>query len=428
MLVKSKKIIMKMRSFFYLIILLMTGLFLVTCNESSDDNDPPTVTPTEGTPIFKAGDIVNCDFYVDDVLREQMIDTIVNLGTAERPALFYVNRDHTLDGEPIAIGNHYSNIFRSLTRGDIYKFIVLWGTVHGLNINLNDTSSIAVGLRQEAFYALQEFIVYHDLDFPLLVSLADNQEELKCAERWAIAATDLSNSGIELAEQNTPDHIFRSLEIKGFSLAEVSSVIQAQGMDEKEFLMMSQDKGIDLEQTLMQMDSPRQVNIVCLVAMGVKMFTSWLLKFINNGTANPNLVNEYASYLNNNDTLVMDYYTGQTMVSPTYSIAYCTLVKASFYIETKYDAYHATIPGQYINRVGMKVISIKCSWGMKLNGSTTFKAGDYSGPEDNPIAQCTGNVTIKYGDCCAVKRTGVLQFNVSGDIGYEQVSWDSNVK
>jgi len=124
----------------------------------------------------------------------------------------------------------------------------------------------------------------------------------------------------------------------------------------------------------------------------------------------------------------MNYYTGQTMVSPTYSIAYCSLVKASFYIETLYDAYHETIPGQYINRTGMIVTSIKCSWGMKLNGSTSFQAGNYIVLQDSIVAVCIGKVTIKYGDCCAVKRTGVLDFNVTGNNGYKQVSWDPSVK
>ena len=245
---------MKKKNLTYLVFLLLTCFVLVTCKDSSDDSDnPPSSEPTADVPIFKEGEIVNCDFFVDDVLREQMIDTIVNFGSAERPALFYVNQKHTLDGELIENGNHYSNIFRSLVRGDMYKFIILWGNVHSLNIDPADTSASAVELRQNAFYNLQEFLIYHDLDFPLLVSLANDEGELKSAINWAKAATDLKLSGVELAEQNTPDHIFMALEKKGFSLSEVSSVLQSNGMTEKEFLMMSQDKGIDLEHSLLQM-------------------------------------------------------------------------------------------------------------------------------------------------------------------------------
>ena len=160
------------------------------------------------------------------------------------------------------------------------------------------------------------------------------------------------------------------------------------------------------------------------------MFSSWLRRFISNGTPNPDFENEYASYLNDADTLVMDYYTGKTMVSPVYSVRYGTknhpLVKAEFYMETYYDAYHSTIPGQYINRVGMIVKSTVCSWGMHLDGSTDYGLPTYIGTEDNPIVTADGTTTVNYGDCCAVKRHGVLNFKVSGDVGYVQISWNSN--
>jgi hypothetical protein len=423
---------MKKKHFFYLAILLVAGIFLATCKKDSDDsNDPPSAAPSQDIPVFKAGDIVTSQCFTDSELREEMIDTVVNLGSEAMPALFYINSKHTLDEENIEVGNHYSNVFRSLVRGDIYKFIVLWGQVHNQVIDLNDSSPAAVKLRQQAFFDLQSFILYHDLDFPLLVSLADDEGELKSAMKWANAATNLKLSGVELAEQNAPDQIFRTMEIKGFSLSEVSAELQSNGMTEKEFLKMAQERGIDLEHTLMQFQSPRQVNIVCLIALGCKVVTSWLLRFINNGAPIVNLENSYASYLNDADTLVMNYYTGQTMKSPVYTVRYGTknnpLVEAKFYINTYYRAYHASIPGLYVNRVGMVVSSIDCSGTMHLNGTTVYDKADYEGTGDNLVVKSTGTVTMEYGDCCAVKRKGVLKFNVRGDTGYTQTSWDPQV-
>jgi len=410
----------------------MTFMLLATCKKDSDDSEnPPSVTPTLDEPVFKAGDIVTSECFANDVLREKMVDTVVNLGSDERPALFYINYQHTLDGEAMVEGNHFSNVFRSLTRQEIFEFIVLWGLVHGVDIDLSDNSPEAVELRQAAFYNLQSFLLMNDVDFPLLVSLAQNPEELKSAIQWANASTEILAEGKELAEVNFPDHIFRAVEFSGMNISDLSSTVESFGMTEKDFLLLAQEQGLDLESTLMQSTAPRQT-VVCLIALGCKMFTSWLLRFIDHGAPIVNIDNSYASYLNDNDTLVMDYYTGETMNSPTYTVRYGTkltpLVEAKFYINTYYRAYHASIPGLYVNRVGMVVSSITCSGTMHLDGTTEFYQPEYEGSGENLVVKSGGTVTINYGDCCAVKRKGVLKFNVRGDSGYTQVSWDSNVK
>ncbi len=277
---------MKKKQLIYVIFMLMACMILVTCKEDSDE--PPSSTPTQDFPEFKAGDIVISECLTDDVLREKMVDSVVNLGSNERPALFYVNYQHVLDGEPIEVGNHYSNLFRSLTRQDIFEFIVIWGLVHGVNIDLTDNSPEAIALRHEAFYNLQAFLLQNDLDFPLLVSLANDQEELKSAIRWVNAVTEIQASGTQLAEVNTPDHIFRNVEVSGMHISDVSSAVESFGMTEKDFLLLAQEKGLDLERTLMQMTGPRQT-VVCLVALGCKVVTTWLLRFIENGAPIVNL-------------------------------------------------------------------------------------------------------------------------------------------
>lgn len=127
----------------------------------------------------------------------------------------------------------------------------------------------------------------------------------------------------------------------------------------------------------------------------------------------------------------MDYYTGQTMNSPVYTVRYGTennpLVEAKFYITTYYRAYHASIPGLYVNRVGMVVSSIHCSGTMHLNGFCGYNIPFYEGSGENLVVWSSATVNIDYGDCCSVNRTGVLFFFARADTGYIQMSWDPQV-
>jgi hypothetical protein len=50
------------------------------------------------------------------------------------------------------------------------------------------------------------------------------------------------------------------------------------------------------------------------------------------------------------------------------------------------------------------------------------------GTNEDPIAFSSNTVTVNYGDCCCFARTAVLKFDLSGDQGYKETSWDSNTK
>ena len=349
-----------MRNQLFFISLLLAGMMAVnSCRNKSPEVTP--VDPQPETPLFTDGQIVNSDFYVDDVLREQMIDTVVNLGSKNNVALFFVNQKHTLDGAPLAKGNDHSNIFRSLTRKELFDFIVLWGRINGMTINIQDTSAGATAKRQEAFILLQSFLIRNRIDLPLLVALSQNTQELGSAINWVNAAGDLTRSGIKLARENTPGHIFRALEIAGGSPSELSKAVRSAGMTERDFLLLSQEKGVNLSQMLKQGNAPEQVAIiVTLVCKGIKWFTILTVHLISWGMPDPDLQDSYVSYLNDADSNVMNYISRKETVSPTYKVAYCTLATAEFYIETYYDAYHKTLAGKYVNRSGMVVKSVNC--------------------------------------------------------------------
>ena len=416
---------MKIRNRIYLLFVLMSCLMAYTsCKSKSSDEATPS-TPPE-TPLFTEGQIVNSDFYVNDNLREQMIDTVINLGNKQIPALFYANQKHTLDGVNVAKGNSYLNVFRSLTRKELYDFIVIWGHINGLTVNPFDTATAAIEKRQQAFIMLQSFLMQNDVDLPMLVAMSQNANELKCIKQFYDAAGELSLSGVKLDGANTPGHILRSLEESGHQASDLTSAIRSAGMTERSFLLMAQQKGINLSATLQQAKSPQQViTVIALVFTGIKWFSTLTVAFITHGAPNPNLNDLYVSYLNNADSNVMNYIARKDTISPTYKVAYCTLATAEFYIETYYDAYHKTKAGQYINRSGMIVKSVRCSWGMHVDGDVDYPVGQYTGTETNPIAFADATVTVNYGDCCCNKRKATLKFNLSGDKGYTQSSWKS---
>ena len=189
-----------------------------------DDKSTETPGPTTSeTPLIQEGQLVNSVFYVDNVVKEEMIDTVVNFGSEEIPALFYVNKSHTIDNIPVTEGNTYTNAFRSLSRADIYQFIMKWGQLFGMDININDTSANAVALRRQAFFMLVSYLRETDMDFPLLLAISGGDlEQLQYAKKWVDVAHDIAQSGYSLDPGNTPNYIFRSLEKTGHTPKELS--------------------------------------------------------------------------------------------------------------------------------------------------------------------------------------------------------------
>jgi hypothetical protein len=415
------------KNLIYQLLLLMTCcLVFVSCkNKSSDGTIQPI--PAE-TPLFYDQQIVNSEFYVNGVVREEMIDTVVNLGSTELPALLFINQKHTRDGVDLENGNDNSNVFRSLTRKQLYDFIILWGKVINLNVQPYDTSAASIKTRQQAFLSLVSFLRNNDLDLPILISLSNTPSDLQCAKAWVDAAADLGRSGYDLKRTNSPDNIFRALDLSGKGISEFTAAVHSYGMSEVDFLRMAQENRLNLPRIMAGKDSPKQevLAAIALVFKGIKWFSKLTVYAIKKGIPDPDLSNSYASYLDNNDSLVMNYLYRKDTVSPVYKVAYCTLAGAEFYIETLYQGYHqAPLGGQYVTRTGMYVKSITCSWGMRVDGQADFQPGTYTGTETEPIAIGDASVTINYGDCCCVKRTGTLQFEVSGDQGYKQVSWSA---
>lgn len=415
-----------MRTSRYLSIVLVTILMVSSsCKNENEDNN----TQYE-PPLITAGQIIASEFSKDDVVIERMVDTVVNFGSSEAPALFFINSEHTLNGEPIEVGNRHGNVFRSLQRSELENFIVIWGRLNGIEIDLSDQSPEALARKQLAYYKLQGFLIGNNIDLPVLVAIAKDTVELGSAVRIVKAANASGSLKDGRVFVNNPEVILRSLEKYNVKPSDFSHALRDQGFTEESFLALSNANGVDLGQAIREEASTKQIGL--LIAAGVVWATKFLskitIRLIENYGPVVDIDNDYCSYLHDSDLVVSHYIADPNPdISPTYSVAYGALAKCSFLMETYYKGKHSTWPGTFIPRVGLIVESVKCSWGMHVTGDITYDVGYTDGTEENPIAYSGGTIFVGYGDCCCFKRIAELDYDVRGDTGYKESMWDIDV-
>jgi hypothetical protein len=415
-----------MRTLRYLSIVLVTMLMVSSSCKNEDEDNKTQYEP----PLITAGQIITSEFSKDDVVIERMVDTVVNFGSLEAPALFFLNSEHTLNGEPIEVGNRHGNVFRSLKRSELENFIVIWGRLNGIEIDLSDQSAEALDRKQLAYYKLQGFLIGNNIDLPVLVAIAQDTVELGSAVRIVRAANASGNLKDERIFVNNPEVLLRSLEKYKIKPSDFSKALRDQGMTEESFLALSNAKGVDLGQAFREEASTKQIGI--LIVAGVVWATKFLskitIRLIENYGPVVDIDNDFSSYLHDSDLVVTHYIADPVPdISPTYSVAYGSLAKCSFLMETYYKGKHSTWPGTFIPRVGMIVESVKCSWGMHVTGDITYDIGYTDGTEENPIAYSGGTIYVGYGDCCCFKRIAELDYEVRGDTGYKETMWDIDV-
>lgn len=420
---------MKKKNWIYLGAVLFVTL-LGACK--SNDKVTDVVTPPD-QPLFKNGQIVTSDLEKDGVVIESMIDTVVNLGSSDAPALFYLNGKHTLNGVQMEKGNQHSNAFRSITRQELHAFIKMWGGAYGIPIDLADNSATALKNRQLAYFILQDFLRRTNVDLPLLVSLGNTASNLKSSISLVEACSLANDKQKVVNSPNTAGNMLRAVETSGIQPLELTKAIQNKGLTETDFFNMANKKGINFPAMLKSGASTEGeiAEVIEAVFEGLVKLNKILAWFIENGAPSVNIANTYVSYLHQDDSNAMNYVGSIKSYSPTYSVKYCTLATASFSIETDYNAVNAgpaSLPGHFITRAAMLVQSVRCSGGMHVNGSTTFEVPTTTGTNDNPIASTTGTVTVQYGDCCCFARTANLTFTMTGDQGYQETTWVPQVK
>lgn len=417
---------MKNKNWIYLGAVLFVSL-LGACKNNDKVTD--VITPPD-EPLFTNGQIVTSDLEKDGVVIESMIDTVFNLGSTDAPALFYLNGKHTINGVQVENGNQPSNAFRSISRQELHAFIKVWGSAFGIVIDLNDNSEPALKNRQLAYFILKDFLMQNNVDLPLLVSLSKNASNLKSSISLVEACRLANHEQPGINSPNTAGNILRAIEVSGIQTSDLTKAIQSKGLTEKDFLNMANQKGINFPAILKSGASTDGViaDVVEAVFEGLVKLSKILVWFIEHGAASVDIDDTYVSYLHQDDINPMSYIGSQTSTSPTYSVKYCTLATASFYLETEYNAIHKTLPGHFITRSGMIVKSVRCSGGMHVNGSTSFEIPTTIGTNENPVASTNGTVTVDYGDMYCFARTATLTFTITGDKGYKEKTWIPQVK
>ena len=393
---------------------------------SNDDNEVNEIVPASG-PLFEHGQIVTSEFLKGDEVIESMVDTVINLGSDKHPALFYINSSHKVLGEQIDDGNTQYSTFRSLKREHLKDFIKLWGELHGFDINHSAVSEEAKKEIRDAYIHLNNYVRANELDLPLFIALCKDVMDTEAAIEIVAASTPSSAMYSTAKIINTSDNILNTLETTGIRPSELAEVLQSEDLSIADYLSLANQTGIDVATNL---KSAKIAGILAaeLILAGTVIASEAVVAFIEHNEPVIDFEGSYVSYLHPDDINPMHYANSKTMTSNDYSVKYCSLAKATFYMETVYNSGHQTIPGQYIARAGMIAKSVKVGWGMHVNAQTKFEAAQPYGTEENPIAKASGTVDIKYGECCAFSRKAKLKFTLSGDKGFEQDSWNAKVK
>ena len=80
---------------------LLTSLFMASCSE---DDGPAYEEPQTVERAIKPNTEMYSQMLFDDEVIEEAIDSVINFGTDEHPALFFVNQSHKVGGVEVPAG------------------------------------------------------------------------------------------------------------------------------------------------------------------------------------------------------------------------------------------------------------------------------------------------------------------------------------
>lgn len=404
---------------------LSVALFMNTACSDDDDKSAEVQTP-----LFSNGDEVVSQLLVDDVVVEELEEQVVNMGTEEAPALFFIRKKHMANGQNVTSINNANNAYRSLTREDLEKFIYRWGKIFGLDFSSENTTE-NIKKKAEAFWILAAFLRENKIDPAVLIKLAEQRnEDLKSL----IAVIDESHAVASKRKDspNQPNHILVALDKKQSTAKELIQSIESENVSVKDFFEKCELSGVHIPATICnsQVQTKAAVSsIIKGVLKGVELVSKVIIFFVENGAPSVSIEDTYINFLHKNDLNPNHYVDSKTSTSKKYEARYgnkkTPLAQAVFYVEAEYDAKHKTLPGSYLVRVGMIVDKVKCSGLMHVDGKMDFTPPfENIGTEANPIASAVGNIWVDYGDCCCFSRHAYLSFRVSGNSGYKELTWD----
>ena len=376
-----------MKRFFYT----MLGLEIMACMVGcKKDNNTLESEPKEFNGPT-AGSVMYSEILEDGDVIEQSIDSLVNYGSTENPAYFYVNLSHTVNGIEVQ-GKYRENCaFLTITQDELEKFIPLYAKAQSLSAG----ETITEDEKKIAFNHLYQFIQEHNVDASELV-----YKTLKNPDMLQSTLESSYNGGGEIVPVN-PYYPFEPSMIPEQFLSVEDSILRHVYLLRDALLLpynISSTKDHD-------------------------------------GTNAEDLLNEntFVSYLNIDCLNSEQYYGTEYFDSPKYVCRYGTkgspMINCEFYIHGWYKSKllrdQKTI--YYLPYIKTYVTDIHIGASMRLEGDIVYYNPDVRETDDKKYAVVgSGQINIDYGDSFLVRRKAQLCFRLDGEKGFQKISWDDD--
>lgn len=384
-----------MKNIYLGLIGLVIAVAIVDCKQDSALMPEPDSDPNRnGLELPAVGTVIYSELLRDDQVIEQSVDSLVNFGSEENPAYFYVNLSHVVNQDLVSERQANNCSFYSVTIEDLEKFISMYAEAQSLCNSVSMTNEE----KQSAYHHLYNFLVENQIDGAQLV------------------ATTLQN----------PSLLNQTLE-SGEIIPEKPTLKPVKPVIPDDFLpyitnQLSTDDAV--------LDSI--LNHIVLRRDGLKL--PYIIEDDSiEHEPDPYNTNTYVSYINDTDDNSKNYYDEKTFKSPVYTCRYgtkgCPMVESEFYIEGWYNSKHKgdTKNILYVPYLKTMIKDVHIGATMHLKGSVTYTQPDIrcSDTDEYPVIG-GGEVVITYGDSWKVKRVGRLRFTVDGKTGYKEEYWDNN--
>lgn len=380
---------------------LVLAVAIVDCKQDSTLMPEPDRDPNRnGLELPEVGTVIYSELLRDDQVIEQSVDSLVNFGSEENPAYFYVNLSHIVNQDLVSESQANNCSFYSVTIEDLEKFISMYAEAQSLCNSVSMTNEE----KQSAYHHLYNFLVENQIDGAQLVATTLQNPSL---------LNQTLESGKIIPEEPT--------------LKPVKPEVQDLPIIPDDFLplitnQLSTDDAV--------LDSI--LNHIVLRRDGLKL--PYIIEDDSiEHEPDPYNTNTYVSYINDTDDNSKNYYDEKTFKSPVYTCRYgtkgCPMVESEFYIEGWYNSKHKgdTKNILYVPYLKTMIKDVHIGATMHLKGSVTYTQPDirYSDTDEYPVIG-GGEVVITYGDSWKVKRVGRLRFTVDGKTGYKEDYWDNN--
>lgn len=383
---------------------LVIAVAIVDCKQDSVLMSEPDSDPNRnGLDLPAVGTVIYSELLRDDQVIEQSVDSLVNFGSEENPAYFYVNLSHTVNQDLVSERQANNSSFYSVTIEDLEQFISMYAEAQSLCNSVSMTNEE----KQSAYHHLYNFLVENQIDGAQLVT------------------TTLQNPSILSQTIESGQIIPEKPTLK--PVEPLNPDIQVLPEFPDDFLpyitnQLSTDDAV--------LDSI--LNHIVLRRDGLKL--PYIIEDDSiEHEPDPYNTNTYVSYINDTDDNSKNYYDEKILKSPVYTCRYgtkgCPMVESEFYIEGWYNSKHKgdTKNILYVPYLKTMIKDVHIGATMHLKGSVTYTQPDirYSDTDEYPVIG-GGEVVITYGDSWKVKRVGRLRFTVDGKTGYKEEYWDNN--